>query len=185
MIKIEHDANRLLRRFGRMPKDVQTGMVRALARELIVLEDQVRTRAGLRWRHGAAGLSGRLTSRVTREPRMGLGGVIGFRRTRGFPYELAQETGAKAKPGRAMAIPVSPSARAAGSPRNMANLAVIKSKALNQALLVESGPRGQMTVHYVLVKSIPPRLKFRETVTGAAPRLGAAIIEGASQGVTE
>jgi hypothetical protein len=181
-----------MERFRRLPKDVQTGVRNGLERGLLVAESRVRTGTGLKFRRGGAGLSGRLTSFVKTTSSGDVEGAIGFRKTRGFPYELAQEFGAKAKPGKSMAIPISPEAKAASNrgegPWSFGGrLRLVKG--LSKMLLIEdryrAGGRGggatvalRTDLHYVLVKSIPARLRFRENVTAAIPYISEQVVKG-------
>ena len=180
-----------MRRFERLPKTIQAAVKASLERELIVLEGKVVASAKLRWRHGSAGLAGRVASKVTVEHGFGLDGVIGFRKTRGFPYELAQEFGAKPKKGKALAIPVTAEARRSGGPRNMEGLfipgagreAVGKYSGRTVGVLAREAARGKIRVHWVLVKSIPPRLNFRKTVMNHIPAISTAIERGGKGGL--
>jgi len=188
---IKSNAASLLRRFDKLPKEIRTGVRKGLARALLLVEDRVRRKTDVTARRGAAGLMGRLTSHVRVGGPIAIDGVIGFRKRRGFPYELAQEYGAKAKPGGAMAIPVSPKARRMSErgigPRDAfgddlfvpKNTHVLAQK--NNLSAFQSG-KGAFTVHYVLVKSISPRLKFRETVTGSGDLISREVVKGAKQG---
>lgn len=173
-IQLDSNAARVLRDWYAMPAEARGRIKANVARELIMLQGDVRSKTGLKWRSGARGLSGRLTSNVRESGSFGLDGAIGFRKTRGFPYELAQEFGAKAKPGKAMAIPLTPAARRAGSPRNMAVKLFIPH---GTHVLAES--RGQARIfHYALVKSIKARLGFARNVEPAGERISQAIIAG-------
>ena len=174
MVNIQVEASDLLRRFDWLPADVQEGVMRGLRRELLLCEDAVRRNADLKFSGARSGLMSRLTSSVSRgRNRMGVEAVIGFRKTRVFPYELSQEFGAKAKPGGAMAVPVSDEARRASAlgrgPRQMGTaLFIIKTS--RSAILAETvGTR--IVTHYVLVKSIRPRLNFRRTVMAERGRI--------------
>jgi hypothetical protein len=187
------DAAAVLETFRKLPKQLQTGVKSGLGRGLLVAESRVRTGTGLKFRRGGAGLSGRLTSFVRTTTSGDIEGAIGFRKTRGFPYELAQEFGAKAKPGRAMSIPVSPEAKAASNrgegPRSFGNrLRLVKG--LRKMLLVEDRFRGggrgggasiasRTDLHYVLVKSIPARLRFRDNVQASIPYISEQVVKGA------
>lgn len=174
-IGLSTNATELLREWRRLPDRLQGGVRRGLQRGLIVAETHVRQMTGVQARRGAAGLMGRLTSHVADAGgALGIDGVIGFRRSRGFPYEMSQEFGAKAKPGKAMAIPITPAARSAGSPRNFPKKLVIPGGRGNATVKAYSGrtvgilaevtAKGLLRPHYILVKSIEPRLKFRETL---------------------
>jgi len=170
-IKFDTNARRILARFDSYPKAMQTAIQNGLARGLLLVEDQVKRRADVRFSGSRQGLASRLTSYTkVAGSAAAIDGIIGFRRTRGFPYELAQEFGAKAKPGGAMAIPITPEAKhlsqlgksAKDFPRK---LFIPGSKGDPTGVLAESVGANRMVVHYVLVKSIPPRLHFRENVT--------------------
>jgi hypothetical protein len=180
-LQLDSNANRIIQRFERMPKAVQLGVAKGLQRGLLLADARVRRNTEVKMRRGAAGLGGRLTNYVTVKAGLGIEAAIGFRKTQGFPYELSQEFGAKAKPGKAMAIPVSREARQAGSPRNMPDLALIKGK--RRVVLVTKGGKGRMRVHYVLVKAIKPRLKFRENVKASVPEISREVVNGAKEGM--
>jgi len=172
-----------MRKFERLPKAVQMGVLQGVKRGLLLTEDRVRRNTRIKSRRGAAGLMGRLTSNAETKPFMGVEGVIGFRRTRGFPYELAQEFGAKAKPGKAMAIPVSTRAKKAAGPRSMSDLVLVKKG--KQAMLIEEGKRGAVKVHYILVKRIKPRLRFMASVTANMNVISTQIERGAESKVQD
>ena len=179
-ITVHVEAEGLMRRFDWLPATVQAGLMRGLRRELLLCEDAIRRNAELRFSGARAGLMSRLTSSVTRgRNAMGVEAVIGFRKTRGFPYELSQEFGAKAKPGKAMAIPVSDEARRASAvgrgPREMGTDLFMIKTGRNPVLAESMGTR--LIAHYVLVKSIRPRLNFRLTVMAERGR----ILEGAAK----
>ena len=182
---IESNANTVLAAWSTYPKKVQQAALRGLTRGLILAEQAVRTGAQLRFTGSRAGLLSRLTSYSATTPRGGLYGVIGFRRTRGFPYELAQETGAKAKGGGAMAIPVSREAKLLGQrnvsardfPRELfrpKNTHVLAERGAHRAL--GAARDSQFQIHYVLVKSISPRLNFRASVLKATPTIADQIL---------
>jgi hypothetical protein len=191
-IKISSNAQDVLQRFTRLPVLMQKGVIAGVRRALLITEDKVRmsNRAtgvdSVKFSGARSGLSSRLTSYARANAVLGFEGAIGFRKTQGFPYELSQEFGAKAKPGKAMAIPLTPEARAAGSPRQFpGKLRIVKTP--RKAFLVMSGKAagfGAM-VQYILVKSIPARMKFRDTVKGQADAIGQSIVEGAIVGWRE
>jgi hypothetical protein len=140
------------------------------------VEDDVRSNAELKFTGGRSGMLSRLTSFVELGPGViGISGVIGFRRTRNFPYELSQEYGAQAKAGGAMAIPVSDEARSLSErgisakdfPRALfipGASSIEEAQLARGGVLAESTGRGTLMVHYVLVKRIRPRLHFRDTL---------------------
>lgn len=188
-IEISSNAEQLARVFDRLPKKVQAGVSKGLERALLLIESKIRLRCqstsatSVKFRGARSGLSSRLTSYVERIPGMGLDGAIGFRRTRGFPYELAQEFGARAKPGKAMSIPVTDEARAVESPRNFPG-GLVLVKGLHSAVLIQKQARGMfqgMKVQYVLVKSIPARLGFRKTVTENVDLISDEMVDGANK----
>lgn len=191
-IQITSNAETLARAFEHLPKRVQTGVSNGLERALLIIEDKMRVRCGstsgtsVKFSGSRGGLSSRLTSYVKRLPGMGLDGAIGFRRTRGFPYELAQEFGARAKPGHAMSIPVTDEARAAGSPRNFPG-GLVLVKGIHKAVLIKRASpgifKGGMMVQYVLVKSIPARLGFRQTVQSGAGLISDEMVKGAEAAI--
>lgn len=175
------DAAAVLRRFERLPKQVQEGAARGLERGLIVAESEFLRKTGVKLSGARSGLASRLTHKVKVGGFYMIDGVIGFRKTALFPYELAQEFGANAGKG-AMAIPLSPEAKALSkrgvSARDFPRpLALVKS---SKALLVESR-KTRSVFHYVLVKSIRPRLRFRETMKNQAGQISRAIVEGSRE----
>lgn len=175
MIDIDVRAEKLLRKFDRLPSQVQQGVMRGLRRELLLCEEAVRQGSELKFSGARSGLLSRLTSSVRRgRNALGVEAVIGFRKTRGFPYELSQEFGARAKPGGAMAIPISDEAKAASAqgrgPRELGQeLFVLKTA--DRAMLMESMGGARLVAHYVLVKSIRPRLHFRRSVLAQRERI--------------
>lgn len=178
-ITVSVEAAGVLRRFAALPERSRARIRRNVARELIALRGEVRARSDVRFRSGARGLFGRLTSHADSDSRLNLDAAIGFRKTRGFPYELSQEFGARAKPGGAMTIPVSSMARRVqGGARHFPGGTLFRPKGTN--VLAEQAGRGKLQVHYVLVKSIRPRLNFRRTVgsNSVADRISAAILGG-------
>ena len=166
---VSEDAQRIARQFAALPPAVRAAYVRGLTRALLVAEGRVRRGADLKWRRGNAGLAGRLTSYARESGSTGIDARIGFRATSGFPYELSQEYGARAKPGKALAIPLTPQARhhseRGGGPRTFPGGPLFLLKGPNAAVLA-SQPKGSRVAkaHYVLKKSIPPALHFRRTV---------------------
>jgi len=162
---VEFEGSRIISRFQRLPNAVQTAVQRGSKRGLLILEDRVRTGTDIKNRGGGRGLMGRLTSFVSADS-AGMDAVIGFRKTKGFPYELSQEFGAKAKPGKAMSIPLTPEARRVDSPREMDDLVLIKTA--SNAVLAKVDD-GRVDPQFVLVKSIKPRLRFRENVQKGLP----------------
>ena len=172
-VSISSNARDILQRFERLPSEVKTAVKAGLARGLLLVEEQVKRRADVRFSGARSGLASRLTSyvQVGHGP-IAIDGIIGFRKTRGFPYELAQEFGARAKPGKAMAIPVSPEAKGL-SQRGLSAKDFPRRLVRIGKTLVEPGVRwanqfgrddGNGLRHYVLVKAIAPRLHFRENV---------------------
>jgi len=172
-----------MRRFDRLPEAVQGGVVKGLQRGLLLAEDRVRRRSGVKWRRGGGGLSGRLTSYARRKGRaMGAEAAIGFRKTSGFPYEFSQEFGAKARPGGAMAIPVTAAARRAKSPRSHPDADKLFVHAAGGRAYLMRETRRAAHLEYVLVKRIRPRLKFRENVSAALPMIGRQVEKGWEEG---
>jgi hypothetical protein len=157
----------IIGRMRKAPAAVQAEVVAGVARALLLTESAVRSSRGVRWRRGAAGLAGRLTSFARSSSAFGVDAAIGFRRTRGFPYELAQEFGAKARSGGAMAVPVSGEARALSargkSARDFPRPLWLLRRG-GRAVLLETVAPGEIEPHYVLLKSLRPRLGFRQTV---------------------
>jgi hypothetical protein len=181
-LTVSSNAAEILRAWSSWPKESQTAIIKNVARELILLQGEVRSRAALKLRSGTRGLARRLTS-YARATDLGLGfdAAIGFRKTTGFPYELSQEFGARAAAGKAMAIPLTAKARRAGSPRNMAVRLFVPpgTHILAESTLAGFRKTGNAFIaHYVLVKSIKPRLNFVQTVFSAAERLSKAILDG-------
>lgn len=187
-VEMDHDAERLVARFQRLAPEVRAGVQRGLARSLLVMETRVRQGTGVRWRRGMAGLAGRLTSYARPDAGLGIEAAIGFRRTRGFPYELAQEFGARAAPGKAMAIPISPLARRMSDrgqgprdwPRTGAGALFRPRNA--RVLMQSTGLRTKPILHYVLTKSIPPRLRFIRTVRDNRSLIEQGVLQGAREG---
>ncbi len=178
-VRLSVDATRVLERWRALPERARSGIAAGMRRALLLTEDRVRRETGVTWRRGAAGLLGRIASRVDPHP-SGISGAIGFRRTAGFPYEFAQEFGAKAHGG-AMAIPISPEARRLSdvgiSARNFPRKLF---RPPGSRVLVEA-MRRRTVIHYVLARSIPPRLRFREIVAANAGTISRMIMEGASR----
>lgn len=184
-IQIDSNARELIADLAKQPGAVQRGVVRAVGAELLALRTKVIQGASLKWRRGNAGLAGRITSYSKMDGDIGFSAAIGFRKTKGFPYELAQETGAKAKPGKAMAIPVTNAARAAGSPRAFPGVLFIPrgTHVLAKAKVGKKGTGGvAFEVQYVLVKSIPARLGFRKTIAANTDGISGAVVRGWKEG---
>ena len=180
-IEISTNARELMERFDRMPAHVQNGLLKGIKRGLLLTGDRVRTNTGIKARRGAAGVMGRLSSFAGTTPGMGVDGQIGFRKTKGFPYELAQEDGAHAKPGGAMSIPMTAKARAAGSPRDYPGRLIRLGRILVEAVALKT--RTKFVPEYILVKSIPPRLRFRENVLASIPMISDEIEAGGKEGL--
>ena len=179
---ISTNAAELMQRFDRLPACVQNGLLKGIKRGLLLAEDRVRTNTGCNRRKGAAGVFGRLTSFAGTTPAMGVDGQIGFRKTKGFPYELAQEFGAHAKPGGAMTMPLTAKARAAGGARNFPGKLIRLGRILVEAVALKT--RTNLVPQYVLLKSIPPRLKFRENVIASIPMISDEIEAGGKEGLS-
>lgn len=183
-ITVTSNVDQLVRRFRLLPPQVRQGVRDGLVRTLLVVESRVRSGSGVRWRRGMAGLAGRLTSFAELSGALGINAAIGFRRTRGFPYELSQEFGARARGG-AMAVPISPIARRMSDrgqgPRDWPRGKIFRLP--NTRVLAEvPGPRAQPIIHYALTKSIPPRLRFIEIVRGQSSEISAGVLQGAREG---
>ena len=183
--RFDEQTMRVLRRFRRLPERAQVAMQKSLGRELILTEEAVKSKADIRFRRGARGLAGRLTSFARTTSGGDLDGAIGFRKTRGFPYELSQEFGAKARPGGAMAVPITPMARRAASPRTHPHADKLFAIQGMKKLLLVRETNTAIHVEYVLVKSLPPRLHFRRTIGGRVRRLGDAVWGGWKSAMTE
>lgn len=179
-IRLDSNAESVIRYFGALPRVTQQEIVAGIKRGLIVMVSKVLQGTALKWRRGAAGLAGRLTSFAKLGGPMGIDAAIGFRKTRGFPYELAQEFGAKARAGGAMSIPLSQQARAA-SERGQGPREFGVPLRLMKNLLVEDKNKS-VIVHYVLVKSIPPRLNFMKTVRANVGLIERGIMNGLRAG---
>jgi len=171
LMQFEGNIESALKRFRNLPAEVQTRAVKNVRGRLLIAESDVLAHSGVTWRRGAAGLAGRLTSYCKRDSAIGLDGAIGFRKTTGFPYELSQEFGAKAKPGGAMSIPLSPEAQRFDSPRNFPQELHVQKMDGKAYLANEKG-----RPYYILLKSIKPRLRFRQNVARNVPAIGDAVI---------
>lgn len=185
-VKVEYQARKLLRRFDRLPGQVQTGIRKGLQRGLILMETRVRAGTGIKSRRGAAGLMGRLTSYSVITPGGGVDAAIGFRKTKGFPYELSQEFGATAKPGKAMSIPLDRTAKGMSArgrgPREYPGDLVLRISRGGKALLFPKG-KNDAPPAYVLVKRIKPRLRFRQNVEAGKSQLFREVLRGAREAV--
>lgn len=181
-VTLSSNAADLVRRFEQLPPQMQEGIKRGLERGLILAESRVRTGTAIKARRGSAGLLGRLAHFVRRLPGVGLDAAIGFRKTRGFPYELSQEFGATAKPGKAMTIPLTKEAARYSSPRDFPRKLFVPRS--NKRLLCEFIPRArQLHPQYVFVKRIKPRLRFRQNVVESLPGISDQISEGAGRAI--
>jgi hypothetical protein len=187
--ELSFEASETMRRFNRLPREVQEGVRKGLARALLLTEERIRSNTGVRFTGAREGLGRRLTSYARKDAVLGVDAAVGFARGSGFPYEYAQEFGAKAKPGKAMAIPVSRVARAASQrgigPRQLfpaGALAIVKAG--GRALLIRKSATRRtrrIEVEYVLVKSIPPRLRFMQSVRASMPDIDRGITDGAEE----
>jgi hypothetical protein len=178
-IQLSTNAAKVLQTWRKLPASVQSGIAKSLGRRLLMLRDEVRTNADLTMTGARSGLASRITSFSRSAGKMGLDAAIGFRRTSGFPYELSQEFGARAKPGKAIAVPVSKEAKASGGPLNMTDLSLVK---VGSRALLARASGSKLDVHWVLVKRLRPRLNFRRTVTSAIPSISDAVERGAKEG---
>lgn len=190
MLLLDTNAADLMRRFHALPQAMRGGIVSGLRKALLVVEGKVTANAQLKFRRGGAGLAGRLTSYARPDSALGVDAAIGFRKRRGFPYEMAQEFGATAKPGGAMAIPISPLARRLsdrGIGPRQSGLILFRPKGKNVLLeyrgLLRGGGLRSAPLHYVLVKRIKPRLGFVKTVTASFGTIADGIVRGATMGV--
>lgn len=185
-IQITGNAAELVARFNRLEPAAREGIRRGIAGALLSIESKVLQGAGVKWRRGAGGLAGRLTSYARLGGAWGVDAAIGFRRTQGFPYELAQEFGAKAKGGGSLAIPISQEARGASDrglgARSMEGLFVLRAN--GKAFLARQVKR-HLEIHYILKKSIPPRLRFRENVMNNAGLVSDGVMHGWRQARAE
>lgn len=182
-LQISSNALKLLKEFQDLPAEMQEGIVRETQGVLLEVEDLVRTGTKIKSRRGSAGLMGRLTSFVRSSGKVGFNGAIGFRKTRGFPYELAQEFGAVAKAGGAMAIPLSPQAKRLSrkgiSAKDFPGILIKPGKKSRVLIEYSSKKRRRTELHYVLVKRIGKRLRFLEIVTKNMDKISDAIEKGA------
>lgn len=187
-VEISMDAAEAIRKIRSAPPAVVAAFLGGLRSSLLLVEDDVRRGSALKWRRGSAGLAGRLTSYAKMD---GLGDVdaaIGFRKRRGFPYELAQEFGAKAKAGGAIAIPLSAMAKRASEqgrgPRELGvplRVAKINGKAFLVANLSRAGRAAgvRVMIHYIFVKAIKPRLGFMAAMRRSIPKLSNDVVDAA------
>lgn len=183
-IKLETNAADIVRRFRGMPAVVQTAVLSGIRRWELLAETRVRQSAGVKFSGSRSGLDSRLTSYAKKDDIASVDAAIGFRKTSNFPYELSQEFGATAKPGKAMVVPVSARAKALSArglgPRDMPDKMFIPKG--RHVLVSYNKGLGGMEVQYVLIKSLKPRLGFRKTVLGFVPELGKEIVESWRQG---
>jgi hypothetical protein len=190
-LQISSNAEELIAKYRRLPVVVRGCIRRGLAGALLRTEDYVRRGTRVTWRRGAGGLSGRLSSFAREGGRYGIDAAIGFRKTAGFPYELAQEFGAKAKPGKAMVIPLTPEAKRSSGPRSMQGLFVLRTVGGTAFLARSQGKRkAKLVMHWLLVKRIPtmgkaPPLEFRKMVRENVPEIEKGIIGGAREGLAQ
>ena len=166
---ISSDAEKLLREFDQLPKNLQEAVRKGLKRALLILEGVVKSRTEVKLSGSRSGLDSRLTSYVDAGGGMSIDGVIGFRKTKNFPYELSQEYGATAKPGGAMVVPVSDQAKALAArglgPKDMAGVKLFIPRNTHVLAAYVPGQKSVgIVVQYILIKSIRPRLHFRENV---------------------
>lgn len=193
-LTLDTNAMELMQRFDRLPAAVQTGILKGIKRALTVTESNFLANPGVKMTGGRSGLASRLTSYAVKDSIDQVDGAIGFRKTRHFPYELSQEFGAKAKAGGAMTVPLSPLAKQMsqrgigareGFPAGRLQLIRIGSG----AYLVETKPMrgrrsnwGDLIYHYKLIKSLPPRMRFRVSVRESIPVINEQIAAGAKEG---
>jgi hypothetical protein len=168
-LHIESDAWKLLREFSALPKHLQEAVQKGLKRALILLEELVRRRADLKFAGSRSGLSSRLTSYVEAGGALVIDGVIGFRKSAHFPYELSHEYGAMAKAGGAMVVPVSAQAKALSArglgPKDMAGVKLFIPRGGHVLAAYIPGSKSiGIQVQYILIKTLRPRLHFRENV---------------------
>lgn len=174
--QLTSNAAEIIERFRKLPAEVRQGVAVGVKRAFPLMKTAFLQQKTVNYRMGAAGLGGRLTSYVSTDKFAFLDAAIGFRKTSKFPYELSQEFGAKAKPGKAMAIPVTTAARRAGSPRDFPKpLSLIVT--MGKAFLVEEG-KNVSRLQYVLVKSIKARLRFREIMLSQGDVISREILQG-------
>jgi len=184
-IEFGPEVSRVLRVFKGLSDATKAGIVAGATRGLLLAETRVRTRSGVKFSGAGKGLSNRLTS-YARVHDDDIDGAIGFRKTRQFDYVLSQEFGAKAKAGKAMVVPISPEAKAASmrgvGPRERGiELALVKSVGGKPLLISRVGRK--VSIEYLLIKSLKPKLKFRENVAASVPDLEREIFNGFAGGV--
>jgi hypothetical protein len=183
-IQIDTNVREVMAKFHRLPGSMQQAVKRGIGRGLILMQERIKTSTGVKWRRDNSGLKGRLTSHVETTGKFGVldvDGVIGFRKSKNFPYELAQEFGAKAKPGKAMVVPVSDVAKQLSQrgkgPRDFPGKLFIPKG--HHVLMAAGGGKNSplLVTHYILIKSIAPRLKFRETVLASGDLISKEVSE--------
>ena len=192
-LKLETNALELMQRFERLPKAVQDGILKGVKGALLETEGRFLTNPGVKMTGSRSGLASRLTSYAQKDSVDQIDAAIGLRKTSHFPYELSQEFGAKAKAGGAMAIPLTPIAKALSQrgigPREgfaAGRLRVVKTKSGAYLAEMMRGKRvafgASLLRHYKLVKSIPARMRFRASVTQSIPMISNRIAQGADEG---
>lgn len=196
-ITLETNAMELMQRFDRLPAAVQTGILGGIKRALLATESSFLSNPGVNMTGGRSGLASRLTSYAVKDSGDQVDGAIGFRKTAHFPYELSQEFGAKAKAGGAMTVPLSPLAKALsqrgiGAREGFGEGRLQLIKIASGAYLVETKPGrrgkanwGELVWHYKLIKSLKPRMRFRESVRNSIPMISEQISQGAKEGMAK
>lgn len=178
---LDSNAAEIIAKFRKLPAAIQSGIVRSLGRTLILMRQDVRTNAQVKFTGGRSGLITRLTSYAKAQGNS-LDAAIGFRKTKGFPYELSQEFGATAKAGKAMVVPISPLAKSASQrgigPRQLG----IKLFIPQGSRFLAEAKKNMSTIHYVLIKGLKPRLNFMKTVTERMGRISEAVVQGYAEG---
>lgn len=183
-IRLETNAAEIVKRFRGLPAVVQTAVLSGIRRWELLAETRVRQSAGVKFSGSRSGLDSRLTSYAKKDDIASVDAAIGFRKTAHFPYELSQEFGATAKPGKSMVVPVSARAKALSArglgPRDMPDKMFIPKG--RHVLASYNKGLGGMEVQYILIKSLKPRLGFRKTVMGGVGDLGREIVDSWKQG---
>ena len=177
-LKIESNAQEILARFHKLPESVQTAVLAGVKRGLILIDTDIRTKTRVKASGARSGLMSRLTNYAKKSGDLGVDAAIGFRKPRHFPYEYSQEYGAKAKPGKAMAIPVTPEARAMSQrgkgPREFPRKLFMPP---GYHILAEATGKATLMIQYILVKSIPPRLDFGKITVAGISKVWKEVVE--------
>lgn len=178
-IELTSNAEEIIGRLNGMGERTQQAIAAGVGRAWLVIGSRWRAATGVKISGAGQGLGARLAS--FSEVRGGqLSAAIGFRKTAHFPYELAQEFGARAKPGKAMVVPVGNKAKSMSrrgmGPRDWPEGALAMRKLGGRAFLFSTTKKASH-LEYVLIKSLRPRLKFFETVQANADVISGEVVE--------